>query len=238
MERHITIVAATPQEIKPLIDHLVKVGDHIAFQSYHHNGIRIDVLYTGIGVMHSTYTLTEYLGHRHPDGWIQLGIGGAVSPDLNLTDVYCIESERLYNFGAEDKTGHVLSPFELGWLDENGFPFEDGMLKCPYVPLGEYFKSSLGMTVWHGHGYLPSIEKMRSANPADIESMEGAPFFYTSLLRKIPFISIRSISNHVEERNKLNWKIPEAIESLNASFIAWADELEWNIDRLFHHRQG
>ena len=50
---------------------------------------------------------------------------------------------------------------------------------------------------------------------ADIETMEGAALHYVCLQEHIPFLQIRSISNHVGERDKTKWKIKEAIENLN-----------------------
>jgi futalosine hydrolase len=46
---------------------------------------------------------------------------------------------------------------------------------------------------------------------ASIESMEGAALHYVCALQEIPFIQIRGISNLVGERDKTNWKIPEAL---------------------------
>jgi futalosine hydrolase len=51
---------------------------------------------------------------------------------------------------------------------------------------------------------------------ANIEIMEGAALHYVCLQENIPFLQIRSISNHVGERDKTKWKIKEAIENLNA----------------------
>jgi futalosine hydrolase len=47
-----------------------------------------------------------------------------------------------------------------------------------------------------------------------VESMEGAAFFYVSILEKVPFIELRSISNEVGERDRSKWNIPLALDSL------------------------
>jgi futalosine hydrolase len=51
-------------------------------------------------------------------------------------------------------------------------------------------------------------------NP-DIETMEGATFFYICSLENIPFLALRAISNKVERRNKINWKIALALNNLS-----------------------
>jgi futalosine hydrolase len=59
-------------------------------------------------------------------------------------------------------------------------------------------------------------------NP-DIESMEGATFFYICRREKIPFLALRAISNIVEIRNRSNWDIKLALlnlaEKLNEVFL-------------------
>jgi futalosine hydrolase len=48
----------------------------------------------------------------------------------------------------------------------------------------------------------------------DIETMEGAAFFYICAMENIPFIALRSVSNKVEIRNTYKWNIPVALENL------------------------
>src|SRR5690606_26021013 len=50
---------------------------------------------------------------------------------------------------------------------------------------------------------------------ADIETMEGAALHYVCLQENIPFVQLRGISNRVGERDKLQWKLNEAIENLH-----------------------
>jgi nucleoside phosphorylase len=45
--------------------------------------------------------------------------------------------------------------------------------------------------------------------------MENAAFFYVCRKQKIPFASFKAISNKVEPRNHENWRIAEAVESVN-----------------------
>jgi futalosine hydrolase len=49
----------------------------------------------------------------------------------------------------------------------------------------------------------------------DIETMEGASFFYICRRESIPFFAVRSISNRVERRNRASWNIPLALENLS-----------------------
>ena len=49
--------------------------------------------------------------------------------------------------------------------------------------------------------------------------MEGAAAAYTCLCDKLNFLQIRSVSNYVEERNKENWDIETAVNSLTITVL-------------------
>jgi futalosine hydrolase len=58
------------------------------------------------------------------------------------------------------------------------------------------------------------IKLLKKFNP-DIETMEGATFFYICTLERIPFMALRAISNKVEARDKSKWKISMALDNLS-----------------------
>ncbi len=221
----ITVVSATLMEVQPLIDYLSAHAEQISAHQYTFGNTKIDILISGIGILHTTYTLMEYLRDHTPDFWIQAGIGGAFDPALGIGNVYVIESERLIDFGAQDKDGTVLSPFNLRWLDKNTYPYTDEVLVCPAMPVKIDLPRATGMTTIHSHGNIQAIEKVRSNKHAQIENMEGAAFFYVSLMKNIPFASIRSISNMVEERNQEKWDFKKSINTLNTEILKIISEL-------------
>jgi futalosine hydrolase len=59
------------------------------------------------------------------------------------------------------------------------------------------------------------IKRMMNKFSPDIETMEGAAFFYVCLMENVPFAEIRSISNMVAPRDKSKWNIPLAIKNLS-----------------------
>jgi futalosine hydrolase len=70
------------------------------------------------------------------------------------------------------------------------------------------------------HGAEASIQKIRDKYPEiQVESMEGAAFFYACLAAGVPFAEIRSISNRVEPRNRDAWDLPLAIRNLNGVLV-------------------
>lgn len=234
MSRKITIVSATENEIDPLLNYLKIHAEHHSFQTYQLHGLLIDILYSGIGILHTSYSLMDYLSHRHPDGWIQAGIGGAFDLSLAIGDVFQIKSEMISGFGAEDKDGIIMDPFTLGWSNPDGFPFTGGLLVCPYETTTDLFTAS-GMTTFYAHGSADQIAQLKNQPNGQIENMEGAAFFYISLLKKIPFLSIRSISNLVETRDTTKWKMDLAITNLNDVLIDLFEAAHFNVDKLFRH---
>ena len=237
MSRKITIVSATEKEIDPFLHYLKAHAEHQSFQTYQLHGLMIDILYSGIGILQTSYSLMDYLSHRHPDGWIQIGIGGAFDTSLPIGDVYQITSEIISGFGAEDKDGIIMDPFTLGWSNPDGYPFTGGLLACPYETSKEFLSAS-GMTTFYAHGYAHHIEQLRNQPNGQIENMEGAAFFYISLLKKIPFLSIRSISNIVEPRDTSKWNINFAVTNLNDALIDLLQSTNFNVDKLFRLASG
>jgi len=80
-------------------------------------------------------------------------------------------------------------------------------------------KQVKAITVNTSSGSEVTIERLRGKYNPDIETMEGATFFYICSKEKIPFLAIRSISNRVEPRNKDKWNIPLALNNLSEKLI-------------------
>jgi futalosine hydrolase len=232
MNRKITIVSATEKEIEPFVSYLRKHAEQHSFQTFTLHGLLIDILYSGIGILHTTYSLMDYLSHRHPDGWIQAGIGGAFETSLRVGEVYQVQQEMISGFGAEDRDGKIIDPFTLGWNDPDSFPYTRGVMACPYQPTFTIPIAS-GMTTFYAHGQEEHITKLRQEPHGQIENMEGAAFFYISLVKKIPFLSIRSISNIVEARNKENWNAGLAINNLNEIVKQLIEASAYHPEKLF-----
>ena len=71
------------------------------------------------------------------------------------------------------------------------------------------------ITVNTATGSRKTIDRLLKKYNPDIETMEGATFFYICSRENFPFLALRSISNKVETRNKDNWNIPLALNNLS-----------------------
>ena len=96
----ILFVSATEFEILPLLDYLrnnFKNKDNIRFFS---KELDIHILVSGVGVVHTTYTLTTFLLNNSIDLVINLGIAGAFNINFNLGQVFQVISDQFADIGV------------------------------------------------------------------------------------------------------------------------------------------
>jgi futalosine hydrolase len=206
----VLIVSSTQAEISPLFE-------------YHqlHSGARdIEFLFTGVGMVNLSITLTRKLSLNHYDLVILAGICGSFHEKYQPGALIEITREAYGDLGAEDKDGSFLSLPDLGLLDPNAFPFENNwIVNTNQSALTEGLPKVSSVTVNTTSGTQQTIDRITSIFHPDTESMEGAAFFQVCKSFDIPFIQIRSISNMVEPRNRESWKIKEAVLALNSFLI-------------------
>ncbi len=212
------IVSATTLEIKPLLAHMrFKERVNAQINRYTLNKIEIDVLTTGVGMVPTAFLMGKALSANQYDGALNLGIAGGFDRNLELGQVVHITQDQFPEPGT-DQGEYLLSLIDLKLLEENYFPFKDGLL-VNEMPIKSKtikgLKTVKGITVNRAHTTNRSMEKiMKRCNPAT-ESMEGAAFFFACFAEDIPCAQIRAISNYVEPKDTDRWSIPTAIENLN-----------------------
>lgn len=215
----LTIVAATPFEIAPLLLYLKKHFKEKDSSVFEKNGHVFQILITGVGIPLTALNLGQYFFKNKPNLTINAGIAGAFNLNLKIGDVVNVVTERFGDLGVELADGTFSDIHELGLINANEAPFQNGMLINPEAAKQQFLPTVNGLTVNKVHGYLSSINAIKLKYNADTESMEGAAFFLACLFANIDFLEIRSISNFVEPRNKENWNIPLAIDNLNQVLI-------------------
>ena len=218
----ILIVAATRFEVRPLADkfaYVQKEDDSLAHYQFRNN--KVDILITGMGMTPMAYYLGKQLPGSNYDVVINAGICGSFSDALPIGTVVNVTEESLCELGAEDND-QFLSLFELGLMDPDEPPFRSGKLLNNSTPKGSVLRKLdrvKGITASTIHGHPETIRKIRELFHPDVESMEGAAFFYACLTSSVPFHQVRSISNFVEERDKSKWDIPLALANLNKALF-------------------
>ncbi len=215
----ILLVAATSFEVAPTLEWLQLQCQQIGNHQFKKDFLEVQVLITGVGLPITTYALTKTLQTSKPfDLLINAGIAGAINPQLDIGQVIQVTSDQFADLGVEEANGDFTSMQALDLLPGNQYPFTGGKLLNPHADTS-FLPSVTAISVNKVHGYLPSIEKLKENYTADIESMEGAAFFYVCLMEQVKFLQIRSISNYVEARNRDNWDIPLALKNLNTVLI-------------------
>jgi len=213
--KKIVIVSATELEIRPILTFLQSsYGTDQPYQFDLHDRI-IHVLVTGVGSVQMAVNTSVYYLAQKPDLALLAGIGGAYNNDYRIGEAYLIVSEQFGDLGVEDSNNDIKSVFEIQLLSPDQFPFTGGKLLMQSIPEKAFLKHANGLTVNMVSGSDLTIRRLKVKFDADIESMEGAAFFYSSLICKVPFLQIRAVSNYVEPRDKEKWETGKAITQLN-----------------------
>ena len=181
---------------------------------------------SGVGMLASAVALTRLVSEEKPDLIIQAGIAGSFDKKIALGKVVTVKEEILGDMGVEED-GKWKDIFDLKLEKSNYHPFEKRKLPNPWLNTYNLLKlpEVTAVTVNEITTNPSRIDQLVKKYGAQIESMEGAALHFICREANIPFIQIRSISNYIGERNKANWKMKEAIESLNDTLVKYVDRL-------------
>ena len=190
---------------------------------YPQTPLQIRGVVSGIGATATAYHCTRaFLQAPEPiDLAINIGIAGTFWPDRPLGAVYRLRGDYFGDLGIQTARGFE-SLFDADILDAYTFPFRGGMLTpAPLQPEQEAALAEIpcatGVTVQRIVEENTSESHPFPGPVTDVETMEGAAFFYVCLCEKIPCLSLRAISNRVGERDKSKWNIPLALQQLEAT---------------------
>ncbi len=171
------------------------------------------ILVTGVGMVATAFALGRHLSSNKYDLVVNLGIAGSFDRNVALGDVVEITEDTIAELGAEDDT-EFLSIDKLGFGEGTFYPSKK--LTDLYNLFNTFnLKQATAITVNTVHGNEASIKKATERLNPQIESMEGAAFFYACKQMDVPCLQIRAVSNYVEKRNRDNWQIGLAIKNLN-----------------------
>jgi futalosine hydrolase len=215
MSFKILYVTATSSEADALrkIKDIITVPDGFRFGNF-----EISLLVTGVGSIATAWALKQWISvNEKPDLAINGGIAGSYKDEYRIGDVVFPVSDCFADAGVED--GDIfLTLSEAGLRSAEEFPFREGLLFTDTrysVQMKSFLKPVRAITVNTATGSESTRNKLLIKFNPDIETMEGATFFYICSRENIPFLALRAISNRVEPRNKSNWNIVLALEKLS-----------------------
>lgn len=191
-------------------------GEIATTKAIWHNTPQVDFVTCGVGILESSFHITNFLAAKKTDIAIMAGIAGTYSNQLELGDVVLVKSEILGNNGVKEN-GDWKDLSDMGFRPANEFPFTEKALENPFAEKLNFLDLQLvrSNTVEEITTDKQRIELYEQKYTVDIESMEGASFHYACIQQSVPFLQIRSISNLVGERDKSKWNFKDAIGNLN-----------------------
>lgn len=185
---------------------------------FHAGNVEISLLLGNVGAVSTVWSLMNYLAvHGKPDIAINGGIAGSFRLDLPPGSVVMPVTDCFADCGIEDGN-EFFTLVEAGLAVPGAFPFENGLLKAPENILskaGNLIRSVNAITVNAATGSESTRDRLFRKYSPDIETMEGAGFFYVCKMEQLPFIAVRAVSNMVEKRDKSKWNIPLALDNLS-----------------------
>jgi futalosine hydrolase len=170
----------------------------------------IKFLITGVGMVATAFALGKHLTTHQYDLAINLGIAGSFDRSIVLGEVVEVVEDSLSELGAEDGDNFLT-------IESMGFGESVFKSSTDLSAFGNFnLKKVKSITVNTVHGHEPSIQKLTDRLQPQLESMEGAAFFYACKQAGVPCLQIRAVSNYVEKRNRDAWQIGLAIKNLNS----------------------
>lgn len=214
MSFKILYVTATMQEADILrkVERIIPVHDKFCSGRF-----EIDLLIGGVGSISTAWSMTKWISaNEKPSLAINGGIAGSYNDAFPCGSVVMPVTDCFADAGIEDGD-NFLTLHETGLTNPDEFPFRNGIITAENIYteiINQILKPVKAITVNTATGSDATRDKLVNKYNPDIETMEGAAFFYICARGKIPFISLRAISNRVERRDRNRWNIPLALDNL------------------------
>ena len=211
MGKNILVAAATAKEINPFL---------ASMRQSHSGNNNIDILISGIGLTASTYHFTRQLELKKYDLVIQAGVAGSFNLKTPLGTVVAVKQDTIADQSVIELQ-KLKTLFDLKLVPNDQHPYKNGWLINPNKELLKKtnLKIVKGISVNQISTSKQMIKFYKDTFDPVTESMEGAALHYACLMKRVPFIQIRSISNYIGERNKKKWDMNESIINLNEALI-------------------
>jgi futalosine hydrolase len=176
------------------------------------------LLVSGIGSAITSFSLAKAFGRFKYQRAIQLGIAGSFDPKFPIGSLVKVGRDVFADLYF-DNNGQPLYLHQAGFENFNRFPFQKSML-IPDLSLFNQIDLPTvnAITVNTTTGTDSKRKFWLHQMQCDIETMEGAAFYYVSMMENVPRVQIRAISNMVGARDTQKWKTDEAISNLEKLF--------------------
>ena len=212
----ILLVAATGDEVAPIVARMGQPTSHAGSVSYTYAGHELHVLIAGVGMVATAAWCGRALAPGSYQLALNVGVCGSFDRELGPGRVVHVASDRIAELGAEDDA-RFMTVDELNLPGWNKTEYARSLLVNASPPDNRVLQelpTVSGITVNTVHGNEASIQAVIERFHPQVESMEGAAFMYACLINAVPFAQVRAVSNVVERRNRQAWRLAEAIGAL------------------------
>ena len=220
----ILFISAVYEEIEKLL--LIKSSKKIKIADKEIISINPNVfaIYSGIGIINTSFYLALSIEKIKPDVIIQVGIGGGFeNSKLQIGDIVFAKKEIFADFGIEKNDKIINPPFFVMShkqikrnynTDKKIFNYFYNQLKNTNIKFGNFLtKSSITTS-------KTKASILRNQFNAIVENMEGVAAAHIAYLCNIPFLEIRTISNFVGETDRRLWNKKLAFKNINTVLMS------------------
>lgn len=164
----------------------------------------------GFGPVVAAAKAMELIIQYQPSKVVLVGIAGAYDPELRTGTAVVGSEVACFGIGAGSGVDYQTVG-EMGWLQWRGSGESDAI--DDVLPLANFSDQKCQiLTVCAASNTSSDLDDRRRCFPdAAVEEMEGFAVAVAAKMCGVPFYLVRGISNRAGDRDKCNWKIPEAL---------------------------
>lgn len=223
---NILLVIPTHFEAKYILPQVFSDRDDFLL-SADYCGHKIQALVCGAGPVACAAATASALAAKQFDMAINLGIAGSYILDIEPGSIVCVTDECFPEFGIQPPDSDEFVPIHS--MDFHcSLPdfYVKGKIINPYISQFKIFNQWIfasGATVI-GLNYSRNFHNQTGA---EIETMEGASFFYACSAANVPFIQLRGISNYTGIPGQESWIAKEALSKLSGALKDFLENLKY-----------
>jgi futalosine hydrolase len=203
------------------------------------DGTPVLLLPTGMGKVNAAQAATALLETREVRGVVGFGIAGAYpGSGLDTGDVALATAAVYGDEGVHAPDGWMSTEgIGIPLLEAEGvrrfneFPLDPGRVHAARAALaaaGIAVRTGPFVSVSACSGTAALGREMAARFGALCEGMEGAAVAHVCALYGVPFLEVRAVSNHVEDRDLTRWRMADAAAAAQRAVrvvaAAWRDE--------------
>jgi futalosine hydrolase len=185
------------------------------------DGRPVILLPGGMGKVNAAQAATALLETHAVRGILGFGIGGAYAGSGLETGDVALASASIYGDEGVDAPGGWMSTEGIGipLVDRPGlrafneFAMDADRVRCAEDALrraGTAVRVGPFVTLSACSGTATRGDELASRFGALCEGMEGAALAHVCAVYDVPFLELRAVSNHVEDRDLSRWRIADA----------------------------